>query len=164
MQPLVIDFTEIDDSGLMNEGVYPAIVTDAQILPNSAKDSQNIVWHFEITEGDYSGRQMRFWTSFKQTVLWRMKAALKAAGVDMTKPIQFEIDEDNHVLSPEIVGKPVLIVIVNQPDTDKVMRSNITEIRSIDEAVPARAGGDPLADQLKGARKSGKTEGGLKLK
>lgn len=71
--------------GNFPEGIHRAKCVKAVVEENKAKDSHNLVLDFEAVGGEYEGRRIRNWLSFKDTVRWKMTEALNAFGIETVK-------------------------------------------------------------------------------
>lgn len=154
-----IDFSKVED-GNIPEGVYPAVVASAEVAQARDGENYNVVWRYEITDGAYAGRSLRMWSSLKPTALWSLKATLKALGIDASGELNIEVSDDGTVLSPELVGLPCAVSVIETVDDNKIKRSNIGMVLPITDLDDAAPGGvDGTASPDRPAKK-----GGLKLK
>ena len=103
---LVLDFTDVSDGfELLPEGKYNGVIFGAEVKTNKAGDGKYINWTIKIPNGPNKGRQFWYSTSLKPNALWKVKAVLKALGVEVPKG-EFNIDFN------ELLGKPCTFSLI----------------------------------------------------
>lgn len=117
--------------GAFPEGIHRAKCVDARVEPNKAGDSHNLILDFEAEGGEYSGRRVRTWLSFKDSVRWKLTEALNAFGVET------EVGSDGkpkvHITRKSFVGNSVRLHVVHE-DYMGEARPNVNQILDLRDA------------------------------
>jgi len=127
-------------------GIHLAKCISAKVEPNKAGDSNNLVLEFEAVEGEYAGRRIRSWLSFKDTVRWKMTEALVAFGIPFTKDKNGK--PKAHLTRKAFIDQEVRLQVINEdymgeerPQVDKIL-----EAREGTAAAPAKPAAPEAAE------------------
>jgi hypothetical protein len=73
---LTINLADVKEMKFENvpKGTYSAVVNSAELQMSQSSGKPMIAWKFEITDGEFKGRKLPFWTSFSQKALPGTKA------------------------------------------------------------------------------------------
>lgn len=153
--PIKINFGAIP-SNTVPEGLYDAEVTKVELKDSNSSDSQYFNWEFTITadeEGDatYEGKKVWMMTSLSDAALWKLKDVLTAFGEDTDGEIDIDVDDDNLLVYPDVVGSSVQIVIEHRKYQGKE-RAQVRDIMQVyalpGGAAPALESGEEDVDPI----------------
>lgn len=109
--PLNLDFSNVETKTFENvsEGEHLFIISDAEVKPSKAGDSENLVIKAEVTGGDDDGRTLLQFFSLKETALWNLKLFLEAVtGSEIEGSINFD--------EAELVGQTFIGTVKHTED------------------------------------------------
>ena len=112
MARVTIDFSDVQDFDVLEEGEYPVVIEKAEF--RAAREEGKFPYinlEMAITEEKYKGRKLWMILSFSPKALWRMKDVFENLGI-YNDAMEVDYDEDtNLVIDPELVGLPAIAVV-----------------------------------------------------
>ncbi len=116
---------EVDDQPLLDEGMYPAVVT--KLEPSDGQYGPQLKWYFDVEHGDESVEVTAFGSNRKEGKLGRKTKLREWAEAILGRPLQ----QGERLRSDDLLNKPcrVKITIV---DTEK------GEFNKVEKVLPAR--------------------------
>ena len=118
----------LDDVGntftIIEPGRYPARVVDIEEKESSTGNPM-LVWSWELEGGDYSGQEIRSFTSLQDHALFGLKQHLEAFGISG----EVDIDTD------KLIGKTAVLTIVKAKTRSKHTGEEI-EVNRINQVSP----------------------------
>lgn len=110
MPRITVDFSDVEDFEALPKGDYQAVIAKAEYrdFPEEPDRHPYINLEMDVSDGEAKGRKLWSILSFSPKALWRMKQVFENLGIYMDE-LDIDVDEDtNAVLSPELVGLPVI--------------------------------------------------------
>lgn len=126
VKKLNFNFNDIPDD-IIPEGEYEAEI--AKVVLKEGNKAPYLMWEFDITDFDHSGRKLWMNTSLSDRALFRLKDTCEQLGFDGM--IELEIDEESgEVVYPDFVETGVLLKVAVKPHYQDATRkqNDITEI------------------------------------
>ena len=115
MGRVTIDFSDVQDFDVMDEGEYPVIIDKAEF--REAREEGKFPYinlEMSVSEGNNKGRKLWMILSFSPKALWRMKDVFENLGV-YNDSVEVDYDEDTMlVVDPELAGLPAVAVVTHR--------------------------------------------------
>lgn len=115
MARVTIDFSDVQDFDVMEEGEYPVVIDKAEFRP--AREEGKFAYinlEMSVMEEKYKGRKLWMILSFSPKALWRMKDVFENLGV-YNDSVEVDYDEDTMlVVDPELAGLPAIAVVTHR--------------------------------------------------
>lgn len=110
MGDLNLDFSGVDRKTFEKpeEGEHVFIVSDAEVKPSKAGDSNNLVVKVEVVGGTSDGRSLLQFFSLKQDALWNVRLFIEAIMGEEVE--QFNINAD------QLMGETFVGTVKHSPD------------------------------------------------
>lgn len=115
MARVTIDFSDVQDFDVMEEGEYPVVIDKAEFREAREEGKHPYInLEMSVSEGNYKGRKLWMILSFSPKALWRMKDVFENLGV-YDDSVEVDYDEDTMlVVDPEIAGLPAIAVVTHR--------------------------------------------------
>lgn len=112
MGRVTIDFSDVQDFEVLDEGEYPVIIDKAEFRPSREEGKfPYINLEMSISEGNNKGRKLWMVLSFSPKALWRMKDVFSNLGIyDDSMEVDYD-EETMLVVDPQLVGLPGIAVV-----------------------------------------------------
>lgn len=116
-ESLIVDLANVEELkfDLIPKGVYNAEVDELTFGKSKSSGAAMFTWIFRITEGDYAGRKLYYYTSFSNKALKGTKTSLVRIDAEIFSG-QFNPQEVAE--SGKLLGKPVRIKISHEERQD----------------------------------------------
>ena len=95
MGDLNLDFSGVERKSFEKpeEGEHVFIVSDAEVKPSKAGDSNNLVIKAEVVGGDSDGRSLLQFFSLKQDALWNVRLFIEAIMGEEVEQLSIDTDQ-----------------------------------------------------------------------
>lgn len=115
MARVTIDFSDVQDFDVLDEGEYPVVIEKAEFRPSQQEGKfPYINLELTITDEAHKGRKLWMILSFSPKALWRMKDVFANLGI-YSDAMEVDYDEDTMMVTePEIVGLPAIAVVTHR--------------------------------------------------
>lgn len=133
MPTINVDLSNVGEFENLPDGTYLTELTRFYHAPDSGDYGQlRAVWTV-IEEGEFLGRTSTEFLSLSPKAAFRIARFLKAFGEELDDDFKFETDDDDEIISPDLVGAQAIIKVETRPDKKtKEPRTN-TSIVSVEE-------------------------------
>lgn len=92
---VTVDFEGVEGRTVIPEGEYVVKVLEVE-EGESNNGNPKLTWKFEITDGEYEGKNLYYTSSLVPEALWRLRSLLEALGLDVPDS-EMDIDLDELV-------------------------------------------------------------------
>lgn len=115
MARVTIDFSDVQDFDVLDEGEYPVMIEKAEFKPSREEGKfPYINLELTITDELHKGRKLWMILSFSPKALWRMKDVFENLGI-YDDSMEVDYDEDTMlVVDPELAGLPAIAVVTHR--------------------------------------------------
>jgi hypothetical protein len=164
---ITVDFSDVQEFEALDKGEYLGVISKAEYrdFPDEPDRYPYINLEIDVTEPpDLKGRKLWSVLSFSPKALWRMKQVFENLDIFMDE-MEFDVDEEtNMVVSPELVGIPVLCAVSKRIYEGRE-QNQIDSITSPDgSAAPKKRSTSTSPTRTKSAAKSAAGSGSSKRK
>lgn len=124
-----INFNDVQDQqAAVPPGLYSVVVDDVVMKQSADQTGYYLNWKLKITTpGESIDRSVFMMTSLKPNVLWRLKAVLRAMGVDPGQ-LDFQVDDETGtVLEPDFRNLVAVVKVINET-YQNVVRDRVEDI------------------------------------
>lgn len=110
-----IDFSDIQDFDILDEGEYPVVVTKAEFKPAREEGKfPYINLELDLTEEPNKGRKLWMILSFSPKALWRMRDVFENLGI-YDDAMEVDYDEESMLVTqPSLAGLPAVAVVTHR--------------------------------------------------
>lgn len=116
MGRVTIDFSEVQDFDVLDEGEYPVVVTKAEFKPAREEGKfPYINLELDLTEEPNKGRKLWMILSFSPKALWRMRDVFENLGIYDDGSMEVDYDEESMLVTqPALAGLPAVAVVTHR--------------------------------------------------
>jgi hypothetical protein len=129
MARITVNFGEIP-SDTVPEGEHEAVITGVTMRQSQTGTHPYLNWEFQIVEGEHEGRKVWMMTSLAPNALFRLRDTFVALGFSSDAVIELDVDEENTLVEPSVIGLPVRI----QTTLEKYQGQDRARVQRIVEA------------------------------
>ena len=140
MGRVTIDFSDVQDFDVLDEGEYPVVISKAEFKPAREEGKfPYINLELDLTEEPNKGRKLWMILSFSPKALWRMRDVFENLGI-YDDAMEVDYDEESMLVTqPELAGLPAPAVVTHREWEGKT-QTQVDALISSDNA-PAKASG-----------------------
>lgn len=125
-----VDLSDVQDNFTIPDGNYRMKCMNVEQGVSKAGNPQ-FVWTFQISEGQYTGREFKSFTAITPAAMWKVAETVEALGIGQTgSVVKFK--------RTDVVGKECG-AIIEQDTYNGNTRSQISKVISLKELAESRA-------------------------